>query len=119
MGNKKKKLTPAQIEGTIQKVHTECIRESICHNGPLYVRAVMPSYAEEDASRNAYSYWYLAHVDSAFLDQEKVESYLAEYDDDSLSDGLAGFLGFLETKGYIVLNTALIDDGAIILTVND
>ncbi len=92
---------------------TQRIRAVLTHHGPLYIRAVGPRSARHDMESNSYGYWYVGHLDYAFLEDEQLMSYVSEYDG-NFAEGLEGFMGFLESKGYVVLHSFPAEGAAII-----
>lgn len=109
---RKRAMPPRTAAAMIDHVRTKSIRLCLKKHGPIYVRAVVPEYARKDFELQDYSAWYISHVDPKFVEFENVDRYLNEYDGCDVT--LEGFMSFLESKGYIVFNSAH-EDGVIVL----
>ena len=87
------------------------LRKVLNDNGPLYCRAVVPSYATRDFHNGAYAPWYVAHIDPNMVGDEVLAEYARDYARQygylfHSTEGLGPFTQFLEEQhGYVVLYT--------------
>lgn len=116
----RKKLSREQEEwlrgvaaAMIDHARTKVITLTHDKYGPIYVRALVPRYAQKDWEQGRYSAFYIGHLDHFYLEQEQVESYVSEFGgDQSHPDWTNDFHDFLGTKGYILFHSSN-EDGAI------
>lgn len=79
------------------------IAVSITENGPLFCRAVVPSFASDAWRENDYSPWFVCHTDWEMLHDEVISRIFQDFRDES---DLEAFFKALEIDhGYLVLDS--------------
>lgn len=94
------------------------LRRHLTQHGPLYAIAVVPDYARHDFELDVYGAWYVAHADSAQLDDEVLnrhfQSFRQEQPDVDAAELMESFMAWLEEEAcYVVLHTA--GDGVVVI----
>src|SRR5262245_14136430 len=86
----------------------------------IYVRAVVPDYAQKDFCQKRYSAFYVGHADESALLQATLEARYREWlslDHENYSPEILDFMDWLESEHkYVVFDST--HDGFVVLPVN-